>query len=286
MLKPSWADSAVFLTLALLAVAMLLQPSAFAANEARPFWTEKSAFIEGDELFVVGMASRANTAEEGRQQVFERGRIELMNYAHVSSLEAQGLVIETQMTYEETNLDGTVNVFRLIHVPADKLIAIQSRLQTQTRSQEEALEQSRQGLADVRASLSKEQKQLDVQARAFQAILDSVSQLQITLGEKSRKIEQQQKEIEQLLSRLQSQVYSQGNARLPELVSQEDASNSKPSLSATLKEAETMLDKQEQDLRKYTQWRAPVFKKDSKEELEVKISYQRHETRGSEDDHG
>ena len=71
---------------------------AWAAKDARPFWTEKSSFIEGEELFVVGVASKARTVEEGRRQAFEQGKVELMNFAQITSLEAQGLVIETHYT--------------------------------------------------------------------------------------------------------------------------------------------------------------------------------------------
>lgn len=97
----------------------------YPAKESRPFWTEKSAFIEGDDLVVVGVASRARTVEEGRRQAFEQGKVELMNYAQITSLEVPGLVIETQMTFEELNDDGTVTVYRLLRVPAKKLVAIQ-----------------------------------------------------------------------------------------------------------------------------------------------------------------
>ena len=124
---------------------------------SRPFWTEKSSFIEGDELFVVGVASKAKNAEEGRRQAFEQGKIELMNDAQVTSLEAQGLVIETQMTFEEANPDNTINVFRLLRVPAAKLVAIQGRLQAQSKLQEQTLEQSRKELLGIQQSLAQKQ---------------------------------------------------------------------------------------------------------------------------------
>jgi hypothetical protein len=127
--------------------------SAVALREHRPFWTEKSAYVEGDELFVVGIRSKARTAEEGRQQAFIQGKIELTNYAQISSLEAQGVVIETQMTYEEDNADGTVNVFRLLHVPIAKLVAIQGRLANQTQVQQQALDQARRELSQAQYSL-------------------------------------------------------------------------------------------------------------------------------------
>ena len=139
------------------AICMIAAPSVYAAKDGRPFWTEKSAFIEGEDLYVVGVASKAKNAEEGRRQAFEQGKIELMNYAQVTSLEAQGLVIETQMTFEEANPDNTINVFRLLRVPAAKLVAIQGRLQAQSKLQEQTLEQSRKELLGIQQSLAQKQ---------------------------------------------------------------------------------------------------------------------------------
>ena len=132
----------------LLAITLLPASALPAGHENQPFWTEKSAFVEGDDLFVVGVATKARSFEEGRKQAFEQGKIELMNYAQITSLEAQGLVIETQMTYEELNPEGTVTVYRLLRVPAAKLVAIQGRLNEQARAQEQSLEKTRQELTE------------------------------------------------------------------------------------------------------------------------------------------
>lgn len=131
------------------------------AKDTRPFWTEKSAFIEGDELFVVGIARKAKTAEDGRQQAFERGKIELMNYAQVTTLEAKGLAIETQMTFEESSADGSVTVYRLLRVPVDKLLAIQGRVQSESKAHEQGLEKARQELLVVQKSLSEKERQAE-----------------------------------------------------------------------------------------------------------------------------
>ncbi|WP_447973814.1 hypothetical protein [Nitrospira sp. Kam-Ns4a] len=95
-------STGAWLFLLLLGVLFASLPSAspvLAASASRPFWTEKSSFIEGDDLFVVGVASHVRTMEEGRQKAFEHGKLELMNFAQVTDLEARGLTIETQMTY-------------------------------------------------------------------------------------------------------------------------------------------------------------------------------------------
>ena len=90
----------------------------------RPFWTEQSSFLQGDELFTVGVASHALTLEEGRQYAFNHGVTELKNFVQVGQLD--GLTVTTQMTYEERHPDGTVTVFRLLRVPVDEILARQT----------------------------------------------------------------------------------------------------------------------------------------------------------------
>jgi hypothetical protein len=100
---------------------------AWADPSTRPFWAEKTSFIEGEDLYVVGVASGMPTREQARQRAFEHGKIEVMNFAQVPNLKALGLVIETQMTYEEPNADGTITVFRLLRVPIEKILTLQRR---------------------------------------------------------------------------------------------------------------------------------------------------------------
>lgn len=185
---------------------------AWAAKDARPFWTEKSSFIEGEELFVVGVASKARTVEEGRRQAFEQGKVELMNFAQITSLEAQGLVIETQMTFEEPNADGTVTVYRLLRVPASKLVGIQGRLKAQSQAQEQTIEQSRKELAMT----------------------------QQALGEKVTKLDQQQRQVEQMLQQINTKIQS---ISMPINRSERSAS-----LVDRLKETDAKLDASEQEL--------------------------------------
>jgi len=185
---------------------------AWAVKDARPFWTEKSSFIEGEELFVVGVASKARTVEEGRRQAFEQGKVELTNFAQITSLEAQGLVIETQMTFEEPNADGTVTVYRLLRVPASKLVGIQGRLKAQSKAQEQTIEQSRKELAVI----------------------------QQTLGEKATKLDQQQRQVEQILQQI--------NANLQSSSMSTNGSAPSKSLADQIKETGAKLDASEQEL--------------------------------------
>lgn len=207
-----------------------------AASSSRPFWTEKTAYVEGEDLFVVGIATKARTPEEGRQQAFERGKVELMNFAQVTDLEAQGLVIETQMTYEEANPDGSVNVFRLLRVPVTRLRAIQGHLQIKGQDQLRALDQSRQELLAVQQSLSQRQQELETRSRDIQARLAEVTKLQASLSEKAQKIEQQQRQVERLLQQLGSKETRPGTAH-----------ETGPTLER-LKQVEAQLDQREQEL--------------------------------------
>jgi hypothetical protein len=181
---------------------------------SRPFWTEKSSFIEGDELFVVGVASKARTVEQGRRQAFEQGKVELMNFAQITNLEAQGLVIETQMTYEEPNTDGTVTVYRLLRVPASKLVTIQGRLQAQSQAQEQAIEQSRKELAAIQQTLGEKATKLDQQQRQVEQVLQQINKTEGSgslvdrLKETDAKLDANEQEVSRLSRQVQERVMS------------------------------------------------------------------------------
>jgi hypothetical protein len=211
-------------SLVLLAITLLPASALPAGHENQPFWTEKSAFVEGDDLFVVGVATKARSVEEGRKQAFEQGKIELMNYAQVTSLEAQGLVIETQMTYEEPSPDGTVTVYRLLRVPAAKLVAIQGRLNEQARAQEQSLEKTRQELIVLQRSLIEKQNELEGHTTS--------------LREKSQRLEVQQRQVEGLLKQLATKIPDS-------TISATNGSEKTDSLMERLKQAEAQLDAQE-----------------------------------------
>ena len=103
---------------------LLLSPFAIAGtSDQRPFWTEQSSFLQGQDFYAVGVASHEPSIEDGRRHAFANGVTEFKNFAQVGSLD--GIVISTKMTYEEVNEDGTVTVFRLLHVPVEKLVARQ-----------------------------------------------------------------------------------------------------------------------------------------------------------------
>jgi len=92
----------------------------------RPFWTEKSAYIEGNIFYAIGVASNAQTIEAGRQIAFQNGVREMLNYAQITEIGT--LAIETQMTYEELTQQNSYNVFRLLKVNLNQLIKIKRQL--------------------------------------------------------------------------------------------------------------------------------------------------------------
>jgi hypothetical protein len=100
---------------------ILLMTAAWSADRGalRPFWTEKSSYVEGDLLYSVGVATNAKTLEEGRLAAYKNGTAEIGNFAQITDL--AGLTIETQMTFEEDNQDGTYNIFRLLKVEIKQL---------------------------------------------------------------------------------------------------------------------------------------------------------------------
>ncbi len=136
--------------------------------------------MEGDTLYAVGVASHAKTVEDGRQQAFERGAMELTNFSQITSLEAQGLVIETQMTFEESNSDGTVNIYRLLRVPIAKLLSVQSQLRSKSSATEQQLHEGRRELEMKRAALRQKEQEAET----------LLQQLRSQLGEQEAKSSQ------------------------------------------------------------------------------------------------
>ncbi len=123
MAKPDLQNSLIVVA-GLLLVVFILPAGGVEARLVKPFWTEKSSYIEGNYLYVVGIASNAPTVEAGRKRAFENGKSEIMNFSQLSNLD--GLVIETQMTYQEKNGDG-FNIYRLMYVDYEGVNALKNK---------------------------------------------------------------------------------------------------------------------------------------------------------------
>jgi hypothetical protein len=80
-------------------------------------------FRFGEDVFFVGEATCAKSAEDGRQRAFANGVQELMNYAQARG--TAGVEISTQMVFEEADAPGcpagTVSVWRLLRADADRV---------------------------------------------------------------------------------------------------------------------------------------------------------------------
>src|SRR5262245_42727050 len=189
----------IFLWWVILPVQLFSVIPCWADTNKRPFWTQHTSYVEGEDLFVVGMASHKDTLEEARKQAFENAKIELMNYAQVTDMEAKGVVIDTQMTYEETNPIGLITVHHLLRVPAKQLVEIQRHVQEQTRLQGQALEKSQRDLQLMQQAVASRYQRLEEQHRQLQETLDSASRLQETLREKVQRVEEANTEVEYLL---------------------------------------------------------------------------------------
>ncbi|HSE59222.1 MAG TPA: cytochrome c [Nitrospiraceae bacterium] len=112
--QPAWADSALL----------------------RPFWTEQAMFRFGDEVYFVGVASCAATAEDARLRAFDAGMKELNAYAQ--GRDTSRLLIETAMVYEEPDAPGcpkgTTSAWRLLRINQAKVAALPKRQTIPERS--------------------------------------------------------------------------------------------------------------------------------------------------------
>jgi len=271
----------IFLLWMLLTAQSFSTVPCWAEPNTRPFWTKQSSFVEGEDLFVVGMAPLAATVEEGRKQAFENAKVELKNLAQVTDVEAKGLVIDTQMTFEEPpNPLGLIRVYQLLRVPAKKLVEIQGRVQEQTRLQGQALDKSQRDLQLVQQAVVGRYQRLEEQNRQIQDTLDSVARLQESLREKAIRIEQAYAEVEQLLQHLSAKVNatqsSSSSSASPVMnnKSTKDKSIAEPLL-RRIKYTENNLDAQEARLKDlFKQAKARLAKEDElARALEKKCKY-------------
>jgi hypothetical protein len=121
--------------LAFLLLTSMSIDSVQAQSSHRPFWTEQAMFRFGEELYFVGVASCARTAEEGRTRAFEAAMTELRGYAQ--DRDTARLLVNTQMIYEEPNSPacprGSISVWRLLRVDRLKLAYLPRRHREEVR---------------------------------------------------------------------------------------------------------------------------------------------------------
>ncbi len=94
--------------------------------ENRPFWTSKTNYVEFGVVYGVGTAISKKKLEKGREESFKNGILEIANYAQITNTSL--LFVETQMTYEEQNKDGSYSVWRLVKVPFEMIKNVKKAL--------------------------------------------------------------------------------------------------------------------------------------------------------------
>lgn len=155
-----------------LSVGLLLSvfpTNTFADGNSRPFWTQKSSYVEGKILYAVGIASHVKTVEAGRQQAWLNGKKEISNFAQIMDL--SGVDIGTQMTFQARNSDGTFKVYRLLKVSIPNLTKWKTHL----------LDQASKALAEQNSLINKK----IVKRKALLRILDQSTQ---ALADRSQEV--------------------------------------------------------------------------------------------------
>lgn len=146
------------------------------AEPVKPFWTEKSSYIEGEKLYVVGIASNADSVESGRMQAFANGKSEIMNFTQISNLE--GLLITTQMTYEE-EINNKYNVYRLMYVDYESINSLKNKKIELTRKNYERLQQKQQHEIAVKRDalnrLNKNKEEITFLDKEYYRIVNNVN---------------------------------------------------------------------------------------------------------------
>jgi hypothetical protein len=84
---------------------------------SKPFWIDKTIFVIEDNVYVVGVATKALSLEEGRRRSFESAKAELRGRSKALA-EAQWQDVATVDLYEEKETDNTFTTYRLIVVKA------------------------------------------------------------------------------------------------------------------------------------------------------------------------
>tara|TARA_Y100000034_G_C6910321_1_gene424373 strand:- start:3202 stop:3864 length:663 start_codon:yes stop_codon:yes gene_type:complete len=93
---------------------------------AKPFWTEKTTYQEGDRVYFVGVSTNNSSLEEGRKKALNNAKSEISNFLQISNL--NNFTFHTQMNYEEETESG-YTVYRLMWADREELLNIQKENQ-------------------------------------------------------------------------------------------------------------------------------------------------------------
>lgn len=150
---------------------------------AKPFWTEKAAYEEGDKIYFVGTFSNATTIEEGRINAFEAAKTELINYTQISDV--SGLTIHTQMNYEEKNKAGNFDVYRLLWVDSNFVNELKEKNEQLVKENIEKLNASLLRKKEMVAQITEKQNQIKEQDDTIEQKLKVI---ELEINKKSKDI--------------------------------------------------------------------------------------------------
>ncbi|WP_447968456.1 hypothetical protein [Nitrospira sp. M1] len=225
-------------------------------HAARPFWTQSSSYIEGEFIYLVGTVSNMNSLPEAKQQALVHGKLELMNFAKISEIDAEQLEVETRHSYVEKNPNGSVNVFQLLRIPTSAILEAQTRLHAQRQAQAVKLEASEEQLANIQKVLLKRQQTIDEQTALLDTLIDHITQKQQGYAQQTQELDKRQAEITQLELTLEEKFTSideqmkQVNQLLEQYTTKGDAQRLKLQ---SLKETEGKLQENEEELQRIQQ---------------------------------
>lgn len=145
------------------------------ADTKRPFWTEKSSYMEGDRVYFIGVSTNSPSIEVGRALARKAIEQELSSYLGVMNI--KGVTLNTQVTFEE-KADHHLNVYRLMWVSVDQI------------------QDFRQRLLDAETQIMADQKrQLELELKKREKLVDAVKKKEQELTEQQDTLEKIQHRI-------------------------------------------------------------------------------------------
>ncbi len=176
--------------------------SAWSLNaQNRPFWTEKSCYVESGVAYGVGVSLKRHSLEEARKLAFSAGVWEIANFAQISDTTL--LFIETQMTYEEKNKDGSYSVWRLVKVPIKMLENTKKALHSNNPIYQELAIKVRQLENENRKGKANNLRRSVGMGKSVSELKSELQVLTKRLGEVEEKVRDHDKELRDLSKKVQ-----------------------------------------------------------------------------------
>ena len=165
--------------LLILSVIVTIAPTVF----AKPFWTEKSSFVEGDRVFFVGVATNQKSIEIGRKSALENAKTELSNYLQIAS--TKGITFQTQMTHEEKIVSGGFDVYRLMYVEQEDIAKFKASIVEKEVKAEQIKIENLNQVIEQKQTLIKKAETQEMKLKAQQSDFDAIHLRLETLTKKA-----------------------------------------------------------------------------------------------------